>query len=60
MHSKFNYENQPREVCNFAKHKEAFVHVAVPYDWWNPFNEQPALLQEHNRKWKVCSAGMVL
>lgn len=54
VHSKFNFENQHREVCDFAKHKEAFVHVAVPYDWWNPFNEQPELLKQHNRDWKVC------
>lgn len=54
IHSQWNFENQQREECDFAKHKEAFVHVAVPYDWWNPFNEQPELLKQHTRDWKVC------
>ena len=53
MHSKYNFENAQREPCDFAKHKEAFVHVAVPYDWWNPFNEQPALLKQQTQEWKV-------
>ncbi len=59
VHSKHNFENQAREICNFTKHKEAFVHVAVPYDWWNPFNGEPELLKEHHDKWKVYRRGDV-